>query len=257
MRFAIPSYNRPQILIKKTIPTLLKLGVDYSDIDLFLYDDEQVELYSDVRDINIIKTDILDLGDRLNYILCEHYPVDTEVVLIEDDINSIRKGGTIKGKEDVDKDFFEKGFEITRNEGKHLWGISPTDSYLFQKPGYTTDFRFIIGTLYGVITSNTPALKVSITYKQDFERSILYYKMDKGMVRFNDVFCRTAYRAKGGLGDDKNGREQQEIDACKQMIAKYPDFCYQNKKKEREISLFRNSKIIKIELTKACLITDE
>ena len=58
------------------------------------------------------------------------------------------------------------------------------------------------------------------------------------MVRFNDVGVNTTFRAVGGLGNDKkNQRLDKELEAVKQMIEKYPDYVYQNPKKEREIKL--------------------
>ncbi len=246
MKFAIPSYNRADVLIKKTLPSLIKSGVSFNEIDLFLFDENQKSEYltkiinNFCCEINIIVTDILDLGQRLNYILNKHYPEDTEVVLIEDDIRQV-----CRGKDNLNiKAFAKQAFEVSRFENRYLWGISPTDSFMFQKEGYTTDFKFIIGTLYGIIVRHSDDLNVSITYKQDFERTILYYIKDKGMIRFNDVYCKTTYRAVGGLGNDKkNNRLQKEIDACSLMIEKYPNYCYQNKKKEREIKLYSSKKI--------------
>tara|TARA_R110000823_G_scaffold311579_1_gene437332 strand:+ start:650 stop:1435 length:786 start_codon:yes stop_codon:yes gene_type:complete len=261
MRLSIPSYNRSQIIIKKTIPTLLNLGFNLSDIDLFLFDEQSKKEYETQiinefkSEVNIIVTNVLDLGERLNYILNEYYPEGTEVVLIEDDIRGIRQG-----KESVANDFFEKAFEICKKENRSIWGISPTNSTMFQSEGYSTNFKFIIGTLYGIIVRHQEDLNVSITYKQDFERTILYYKKDGGLIRFNDVYCRTTYRVKGGLGSDKDERLPKELAACQEMIAKYPYFCYQNKKKEREIKLFQNSKIVndarKRKLEEECLILD-
>jgi hypothetical protein len=89
---------------------------------------------------------------------------------------------------------------------------------------------------YGVIVRKDKDLDVSITYKCDFERSILYHKKDGGMIRFNAVGVKTNFRALGGLGNDKkNNRLDKELEAVKEMIKKYPDYVYQNPKKSREI----------------------
>ena len=241
MKIAIPSYNREKQLCNKTLKLLLDSGVNQFDIDLFLYDVDENELYDaeifkvfGEHKINVVVTDILDLGERLNYILNEYYDEGEEVLLIEDDILRINKNLLEVCKE---------GFKLCRENNLFIWGISPTDSKLYHKEGYSTNFKFIIGVLYGVIVRKDPSLNVSITYKCDFERSILYHKKDGGMIRFNDVCINTSYRALGGLGNDnKNGRKEKELEAVKQMIEKYPDYCYQNPKKEREIKLFRSIK---------------
>lgn len=226
MKIAIPSYNRAKLLVNKT----LKLLKDFDNIDLFLYDKEQKEIYEaeiDNDKVNIIITDILDLGDRLNYILNDYYDEGEEVLLIEDDIMDINT--------DLSK-LCEDGFRLCKEHNLYLWGISPTNNSFFHKEGYSTDFKFIIGVLYGVIVRKDKDLDVTITYKCDFERSILYHKKDGGMIRFNGVGVKTNFRALGGLGNDKkNQRLTKELEAVKQMIEKYPDYVYQNPKKEREI----------------------
>ena len=237
MKIAIPSYNRPKVLIDKTLPTLIKHGIKLNNIDIFLFDETQKEIY-DTHIINkykccanIIVTDILDLGERLNYILNEYYDEGEEVLLIEDDIREVNKELI---------PLCEEGFKLCKEHNLFIWGISPTANNFFHKEGYSTDFKFIIGVLYGVIVRKDKDLDVSITYKCDFERTILYYMKDKGMIRFNEVCVKTTYRALGGLGNDnKNNRLDKELDAVKDMINKYPDYCYQNPKKNREIKLRR------------------
>jgi hypothetical protein len=226
MKIAIPSYNRAKLLVDKT----LKLLKDFDNIDLFLYDKEQKEIYEaeiDNEKVNIIITDILDLGERLNYILNEYYDEGEEVLLIEDDIAYINT--------DLLK-LCKDGFRLCKEYNLYLWGISPTNNSYFHKEGYSTDFKFIIGVCYGVIVRKDKDLDVSITYKCDFERSILYHKKDGGMIRFNAVGVKTNFRALGGLGNDKkNNRLDKELEAVKEMIKKYPDYVYQNPKKSREI----------------------
>ena len=172
MKIAIPSYNRPKVLIDKTLPTLIKHGIKLNNIDIFLFDETQKEIY-DTHIINkykccanIIVTDILDLGERLNYILNEYYDEGEEVLLIEDDIREVNKELI---------PLCEEGFKLCKEHNLFIWGISPTANNFFHKEGYSTDFKFIIGVLYGVIVRKDKDLDVSITYKCDFERTILYY----------------------------------------------------------------------------------
>tara|TARA_R110000737_G_scaffold144891_1_gene175020 strand:- start:511 stop:1065 length:555 start_codon:yes stop_codon:yes gene_type:complete len=181
--------------------------------------------------MNIIVTDILDLGERLNYILNEYYDEGEEVLLIEDDIMGINTDLL---------ELCKSGFNLCKEHNLYLWGISPTKNEFFHKEGYSTNFKFIIGVLYGVIVRKDKDLDVTITYKCDFERTILYHKKDGGMLRFNDVGVNTTFRAIGGLGNDKkNNRIDKELEAVRDMIEKYPDYVYQNPKKEREIKFKR------------------
>ena len=142
-------------------------------------------------------------------------------------------------------DTFDEYFKMCEDNKLFMWGISPTDSTLYMKEEPSFDLKFVIGVLFGIIIRHSDDLKTSITYKQDMERSILYHKKDKGMVRFNNVFVKTTYRALGGLGNDKRDqRFMKELLAVKEMLEKYPDYLYQDKNKEREVKLFRNPKLL-------------
>lgn len=240
MRIAIPSYKRQSLIIKKTIPLLLNNGFTFDDIDIFVANEEEKTNYQNAMpDANIIQTDILQLHLRLNYILNEHYDEGTEVVLIEDDIRDI-----CRGKDSIDvQSFFKDAFDILKKENLYIFGISPTDSFMYHKEGYSKDFRFILGVLYGIRVRKDASLNVNNTYKQDYERTILYYMKDAGLIRFNDVYCKTTYKTiVGGLGGVKNtNRIGNEILCVKYMLDKYPEYCYQHKTKENEIKLKRLS----------------
>lgn len=57
----------------------------------------------------------------------------------------------------------------------------------------------------GFINRKTNKLEPSVKSegKEDYEQSILYYKMDGGVVRFNDITIKTKFNAKGELGEDR------------------------------------------------------
>ena len=85
----------------------------------------------------------------------------------------------------------------------------------------TTDFKYIVGALYGVI--NDRSLKVSIDHAEDYERSIQHYIKYGGMVRFNRYSALTAFYAKGGL--EAAGRTVAKEDADKKaLVRRYPRY---------------------------------
>ncbi len=255
MRFAIPSYKRSSLIIKNTLSTLVKCNVKLTDIDIFVSsEDERIDYETQIinkffsEKINVINTSIVELHKRLNYILNEHYDEGQEVVLIEDDIRAIRRG-----KDTINiKEFCKQAFDTLRFENLYLWGISPTSSLMFHREGYTNDFKFILGTFYGTIVRKEKDLYVNNTYKQDWERSVLYTIKDKGVVRFNDLYCMTTYKTKkGGLGGIVGtDRLEKEINDVQYMISTYPDYCYQNSKKPNEIKFYQNKKVRSLLKTK-------
>tara|TARA_E500000318_G_C3527618_1_gene199074 strand:+ start:164 stop:925 length:762 start_codon:yes stop_codon:yes gene_type:complete len=248
MKFAIPTYKRYDVLINKTLKTLECVYPNL--IYIFVYGDDEYEKYKEAigdKGYNLIKTQYEDLNNRLNYMFFEYFKEGEKVILIEDDIRDIivfKNNMKMTLKNNL-METFEEYFKLCEDNKLFIWGISPTDSTLYMKEEPSFDLKFIIGVLYGIIIRHDFDLKTSITYKQDMERSILYHKKDKGMVRINNVFVKTTYRALGGLGNDKkDGRLMKEISAVNEMLEKYPDYVYQDKNKEREIKLFRNPKLL-------------
>jgi hypothetical protein len=56
--------------------------------------------------------------------------------------------------------------------------------------------------------------------KEDYEQSILYYRKDGGVVRFNDVGIKTQFLAKGGLGPDRFAIYKK---TAAYLVRTYPD----------------------------------
>ena len=232
---AIPSYRRLDVLEKKTLKTLSAGGVPKSAITIFLYDDVDFLEYSKkLKGYKIIKTGIEDLAKRLNYI-SEYYAKGDYVILCEDDIRGLMKLKDAKKLEELnDIDGFFKGAYNHLNQNKcYLWGVSPSDNPYFMKKEITTDFKFIIGVLFGYINRKTKDLDVDISYRQDFQRSILYWIKDKKILRFNGITFKTTYRAKGGLGKLAEGRVEKERLASEELINRFPQYIRLNKRRNK------------------------
>ena len=84
----------------------------------------------------------------------------------------------------------------------------------------TTDLKFIIGVTFGYINRKSKELVPKAEGKEDIEQSILYYLMDGGVVRFNNVVPKTKFNAPGGLGTD---RQEMNKKAAEYLKQKYPD----------------------------------
>jgi hypothetical protein len=89
------------------------------------------------------------------------------------------------------------------------------------KETITTDFRFIIGSCFGYINSH---IYLTLSEKDDYERSILYYLRDKKVVRFNYISMKTKYyKMKGGL-QSSSSRKQDQESAVETLVTRYPKF---------------------------------
>lgn len=76
--------------------------------------------------------------------------------------------------------------------------------------------------------------------KEDYEQTILYFKMDGGVLRFNNVTAKTKFNSPGGLGTDRYERNKK---AAEYLQDKYPDIItvFKRKNGTYEVKLARLS----------------
>ena len=89
-------------------------------------------------------------------------------------------------------------------------------------PHYSTEYKFIIGCMFGFIVRHVEELKLSTSSetKEDYEQSILYYLFDGGMLRMNNICVKTKFNTIGGLGPDRYERNKK---AVKYLLQTYPN----------------------------------
>jgi hypothetical protein len=166
--------------------------------------------------------------------ITNYYKEGQAIIHIDDDVKKIElKYSSLKGKS-LDY-FFNYAFELCRKEHAYIWGIYPVSNpYFFKnkKEEYTTSFKFILGTLFGIINrKGNKELKLKIApqhngSKEDVERSIKYYLQDGRMVRFNKVIITTKfYNNTGGLGNFLE-RLKPMKEAVAKLEKEYPELGY-------------------------------
>ena len=78
----------------------------------------------------------------------------------------------------------------------------------------------------GVINNRKAELR-TIDDKEDYERSIKYYLKDNGVLRFNNVTCRTnCYKEPGGMQVERT--KKRIHDSAVYLTKKYPNLCTLN-----------------------------
>jgi hypothetical protein len=222
---AIPTYNRPDEVTNKTLQTLKEGGVTKSRIYLFVANKQQEKLYEEAVPKNLYNKIVVGkkgIANQRNFIV-KYFPENQYVVSIDDDVErlEILKGDKLVEMKDVDG-FFKEAYKMLKKERLYIWGIYPVRNAFFMKNEVSTDLKFIIGVLRGFINRKTNKLKPSVSSesKEDYEQSILYYKLDGGVLRFNNITPKTKFNAKGGLG-----QERQEMNrlAANYLKKTYPD----------------------------------
>ena len=210
---AILSYDRMKIFEKKTYKLLKKYNL-LSKAILFLSTEKDIAEYSKFNIPMVLSPK--GYCETCNFI-SEYYPLGKKIIIIGDDItrfNIYNCGENINncGKNTEVKDLnslFNTLFKILDEKNISLGGFYPTSNPLALrgiKNLLTTDLRFIHDACCGMI--NRGIKLDSSILKCDFQRTILYYERDGGIVRLNNYSFDTRFnKGKGGNTNEKNNEE--------------------------------------------------
>lgn len=239
IRFAIPTYKRPELIKQLTLSYLQKCSIPINQIDVFVsnHNESAVYIKSGIAGLcdDIINTCTTNVRDKFNYIH-SYYPSGTHVVVIEDDIECIKRlVGYNKLTEVTDELFFlcENAFALCVQSNTKLWGISSNSNPFFLKQTCGPCFKLIVANMYGFIAEN-PAILVTQHTKTDYERTILYTRKYGSVVRL-DYLCPVTknYKNPGGMQTlNDTERSKMEIDAVRYLAMMYPELCKANTEKK-------------------------
>lgn len=249
---AIPSYKRAQVLAKKSLKTLIDGKVSPSKIHIFVADKaEEREYLEHVPKTMYGKIIVGKLGitNQRNFIK-NFFPLNQRIVSIDDDVEGLYRMKSAEKLEkigNVDK-FYKEAFAKLDKEHLFMWGIYPVRNPFFMKNTVTTGLKFIIGAMHGYINRKLKELEPSTSadQKEDYEQSILYYKKDGGVVRYNNVTIKTKFKAEGGLGIEETRMEANKK-AAEYLKKQYPDLItiFHRKNGMTEVRLARKNQLIK------------
>tara|TARA_B100000767_G_scaffold233443_1_gene225804 strand:+ start:3495 stop:4250 length:756 start_codon:yes stop_codon:yes gene_type:complete len=222
MKFIIPSFQRSEILQAKTLKYLDVMGVDRSDVYVFIReDDTDYQGYANIQGINLLPIDIKGIGMTHNYIT-EHFEADEFIVEIDDDLENI-VDQTRKPIED-----FLGLCDLMKSKMEEV-GASYGGTYAVANPlfmskceEFTTDLRYCLGCLrFRFIRKD---IKVKTNYAEDMENCILHFIRDKKILKNNWIAPRTKNYADGGCNGDGRAFESEQKDK-KYLADKYPLYC--------------------------------
>ena len=238
-KIVIPSYNRVDTLKYKTLKMLERQGIDKSLIYIFVANDIEYNKYKkEFTDYNIIKG-IKGLLPQIEFI--ENYFNEGDyLVRIEDDIESIFKKKhskkdypekiTRKQLSETEEinlhDFIINGFKLLKEHKLNFFGINKTQNAFMMGDGYSTDLRLIEGCFNGFINKRYKLVVCNHNNYtlEDLERTIVFYKNDGGILRFNDIGYITTYNAEGGVTSDVENRNLKINENTKKMNEVYSKY---------------------------------
>ena len=253
-QIAIPSYQRTDIIQKKTLALLNHHKIDPSLITIFVANAEEYAIYKDKIPSHLYGKIVIGekgLKNQRNFI-SRHYPEGTFVVEFDDDLSKIVQlvigSGVhkhIKPIDDLDA-FIKKAFKFCYVNDIYLWGVYPIANARFMTDTITTDLRFIVGPMWGMINRHRSDLELSIDEKENSERTLQYWTADQAVLRFNNVAIETAYyKNKGGMQSEGKNRREEALKSAQYLHNKYPSITkiYLGKKSGvPEVRLLRTKK---------------
>jgi hypothetical protein len=231
---AIPTYNRVEEVINKTLSTLKNGGISKNNIYLFVANKQQYNLYEENVPKNLYNKIIIGKKGITNQriFISNYFEEGQYVISMDDDVEALEvlKKDKLVAIKDLNK-FFMTAYKLMKKENLFIWGIYPVHNPFFMYNTITFDLRFIIGVTFGFIVRHNKKIKMSINSetKEDYEQTILYYKMDGGVIRFNNITAKTKFNAPGGLGPDRFERNKK---AAEYLVKKYPDIVSRNDRKD-------------------------
>ena len=224
---AVVSHARAQSVGPKTLRTLANRGIERERVRLFVTPGQEEEYRSAVDPgiVGSIETGKFGLAAQRHYVTMA-YPEGTWLVQLDDDVSDVREKVDDKNAVPV-KDLestFRFGFEACEDHKARLWGIYPVLNPMFMKNRLRVGLLFCIGHLWGVINSHDDARRVRLANKEDYERSIRYYKADGAVVRMEDIAAKTKMLGAGGLqADDQPARAALNRIEVMKLVNQWPE----------------------------------
>lgn len=233
---SIPSYKRAETLRDKTLSLLQKQKIPAKKIFIFVGNKEEYETYTKVlpKFYNRIVIGVVGMGNIRNFIT-DYFGKGQYIFNMDDDItdlleldeekdmNTKKQAITHKLNKvgDLDK-FINKGFKECEKKGFNLFGVYPASNSFFMKKRITYDLRYIIGSCWGCI--NDKKIKVTLDDKEDYERTLKYYRKYGGVIRFDNITVLSNYYKEAG-GMQETRTKERVYNSSVKLEKMFPDLC--------------------------------
>jgi hypothetical protein len=203
-RIVIPSYQRPETCQSQSINTLLRLGADPSQIDVWVADNEQRDLYTATlsKEINIL---VAEKGlDNARRIYHQHYTEGTPLLNVDDDLLDLveKDGDKLVPLSVTLEAVTTTGFEIANAVGARLWGVNAVANGFFMGDTISVGLRYICGNFFGSYAGDpvyTGAREVPGSSGEDFLNTLRSYTRYGNVVRLDYLATKTKFFAAGGI----------------------------------------------------------
>ena len=231
-KICIPSLGRAQLLNDTTLELIRHLNVE---IYIFLTNHIDFLNYKDIIGKGfhyILDTKCVGIGNIRTKIR-NYFPTGTKIIMLDDDLTDIKQ----KTNPECNLyNLFNKMFATMEKEETKFAGCNPCGNTFFMKEGYSTNLRYTGGHLIAeIIREKEDRIAVTESHMEDYIANIEYFKKDKKLIRFNDVYVETKYyNPVGGICQQYGGLEERIKDAeklAKELEVRYAGFAKAHYKK--------------------------
>jgi hypothetical protein len=193
MRIVIPSFGRAPILRAKTLTMLEMQGFQRNEIDIWVSNPEQLELYKkEIPDGNFFVSNTSGLVAKRNAITA-HYEPGAELVCLDDDVGSV---AALRPDFSL-REFIHEAFAMCRIHNTPMWGVYPCGNTFFMKERWRVGFTFLVGAMWGI--RNVRSVHVEHSSCEDAERVVQVFKSHGRVLRYEGCGPVTKYFAAGGI----------------------------------------------------------
>ena len=232
----IPSYQRADLVTALTLNYLHLQQYPASRIFIFVASAEEHANYAlqvPRHLYNEIVTGVLGLKEQRKFI-SDYFPEGEILIQLDDDVRRIK----FLDPRARFLDLVRQG-AAELQAGSGLFGVLPNSDLRRMQNRTTRHLTHILGSFF--ICRNHKDLVVNTTEKEDFERSILYFKRYGSITRFQGAGVDTAYtKNAGGLQTDPNRRNSM-MSGISYLMLKYKEFCKTVvKKKDNKLDIILN-----------------
>jgi len=214
---AIPSYKRTNILTSKTLNFLSSVSYPAEKITIFVANEEEaLEYYRAIPRALYGKlvVGVIGLMPQRAFI-SNYYPEDSILIQMDDDVKKIDSSVPFLT-------LVKNAVERLNTRKGGLWGVLPNDDKRRYKDDTTTHLTHILGSFF--VCRNHRDIHTTLTQKEDYERSILYFKMYGEIYRYRGAGVSTTYN-KGTGGLQEEGRTAKMEAEVNQIVQMYPEYC--------------------------------
>ncbi len=230
-QIAIPSYKRSKTVKEKTLSLLMKYNVDPNLVTIFVANQEEKDIYENelaTTPFKNIIVGVVGMGAIRNFIR-NYYDEGTFVVNFDDDLSNIQRKSVKDEKklediEDIEKELIFPMYEQMIKNNNKLCGVYAASNAFFMSYLPKVGLYYCIGSCWGNINDKSSERMVLLDDKEDYERTLQHYLLDKSVSRLDNITVISKYYTEdGGMQVE---RTKERIDkSADNLVDRFPGLC--------------------------------